>query len=377
MRGNGEGQRVAGNGNGEATPARAERGRASTTRRARRKLRSSRAEALVGRHQDVDREGGARQRPARRSPYADAGGCTSRTRRTKRKPSSATRASRDRSLQREAITRLKDMYEKRRDWEKLVEVMRAEIELLDEADRPRATPRLPTSRRSACASRRSASSSGARCSSTTRQRQGCRRARGPVRACARVGTPGRGARAQAPDHDDRPSSCSLLLKLGGFYGDKLNDDRGAVRRSSVCSICAPDERRAQEQLKKRYAPLRDWDALEEFYSTTDKWDELIRVFEREGDDANVAIEERISLIKRVARLWAEKKERPIAPRARTRRSSSSTPTTSTRPWRSGRSTSRPRRQEARGCLRGSPRARGGVEERLMLLRETGLIYEES
>ena len=51
----------------------------------------------------------------------------------------------------------------------------------------------------------------------------------------------------------------------------------------------PDERRAQEQLKKRYAALRDWDALEAFYATTDKWDELIRVFEREGDDANVAV----------------------------------------------------------------------------------------
>ena len=102
---------------------------------------------------------------------------------------------------------------------------------------------------------------------------------------------------------------NLLLKLGGLYGDKLNDDRGAVRAFKRLLELRPDERRAQEQLKKRYAALRDWDALEDFYSTTDKWDELIRVFEREGDDANVAIEERISLIKRVARLWAEKKDK--------------------------------------------------------------------
>lgn len=36
----------------------------------------------------------------------------------------------------EAITRLKDLYTKRRDWDKLVEVMRAEVELVDEASRP-------------------------------------------------------------------------------------------------------------------------------------------------------------------------------------------------------------------------------------------------
>ena len=102
---------------------------------------------------------------------------------------------------------------------------------------------------------------------------------------------------------------NLLLKLGGLYGDKLNDDRGAVRAFKRLLELRPDERRAQEQLKKRYAALRDWDALEDFYATTDKWDELIRVFEREGDDANVAIEERISLLKRVARLWAEKKDK--------------------------------------------------------------------
>src|SRR5205085_10091798 len=34
----------------------------------------------------------------------------------------------------QAITHLKEMYEKRRDWERLVEVMRAEAELLEPAD---------------------------------------------------------------------------------------------------------------------------------------------------------------------------------------------------------------------------------------------------
>ena len=35
----------------------------------------------------------------------------------------------------EALTHLKDMYEKRRDWERLVDVMRIEAELLEPSDR--------------------------------------------------------------------------------------------------------------------------------------------------------------------------------------------------------------------------------------------------
>ena len=139
----------------------------------------------------------------------------------------------------------------------------------------------------------------------------------------------------------------------------------------------PDERRAQEQLKKRYAALRDWDALEDFYSTTDKWDELIRVFEREGDDAAVDKDERISLIKRVARLWADKKEKPD---------------------RAARAYEKileldPDNLDAAVALSPiyeqgkDPKKLAGVyevrlkhveelEERLVLLRDTGLIYEE-
>ena len=41
----------------------------------------------------------------------------------------------------------------------------------------------------------------------------------------------------------------------------------------------PDDRRAQEQLKKRYVTLGRWDDLEVFYAESGKWDEFIRVLE--------------------------------------------------------------------------------------------------
>ena len=261
------------------------------------------------------RQGRARQRrrPRRwrcsRAPVS----CTSRSPRTRPRPSRPTRGcSRSTRRNLEAITHLKDMYEKRRDWEKLVDVMRLEIELMDELDRPAALRRgRRAGDRRSCASPRSRSSCGSRCSSSTlatrrpsRRWQVCTSARASGDRWPRCWS-------ARPSHIKVENDLvALLLKLGGLYGDKLNDDRGAVRAFKRLLDIRPDERRAQEQLKKRYAALRDWDALETFYATTDKWDELIRVFEREGDDANVATEERISLLKRVARLWAEKKDKP-------------------------------------------------------------------
>ena len=65
---------------------------------------------------------------------------------------------------REAIEQLKDMYEKRRDWERLVEVMRTEARPARRAAAGRAAPRdWRGSRPSGCASRRSASSCGRTC----------------------------------------------------------------------------------------------------------------------------------------------------------------------------------------------------------------------
>ncbi|MFT3922542.1 MAG: hypothetical protein QM778_08410 [Myxococcales bacterium] len=278
----------------------------------------------------------------------------------------------------EAITRLKDMYEKRRDWEKLVEVMRAEIELLDEADRPLryaevadlATQRLRKPEVCIELWRKVLEYDPANAKAVEALAGLYEKARewGPLAEVLEL---------QANQLGNDNELVNLLLKLGGLYGDKLNDDRGAVRAFKRLLDLRPDERRAQEQLKKRYAALRDWDALEDFYSTQDKWDELIRVFEREGDDANVAIEERISLIKRVARLWATKKDKAD----RAARSYEKILELDANNLDAAVALS-PIYEQGKDAkkLAGVYEVRlkhvEDVEERLMLLRETGLIYEE-
>jgi hypothetical protein len=50
----------------------------------------------------------------------------------------------------------------------------------------------------------------------------------------------------------------------------------------------PNDRKAQEALKKKYLALGRWDDLEVFYAESGKWDEFIRVLEtqeaKETDD---------------------------------------------------------------------------------------------
>ena len=45
----------------------------------------------------------------------------------------------------------------------------------------------------------------------------------------------------------------------------------------------PENRRAQDALRKLYLQQRDWDALESFYASQGKWDEFVRVLERQAE----------------------------------------------------------------------------------------------
>ncbi len=70
----------------------------------------------------------------------------------------------------------------------------------------------------------------------------------------------------------------------------------------------PQDRKAQEALKKAYLQLQRWDDLEVFYAESGKWDEFIRVLEsqeaKETDDAA-----KISLLVKIAELWMVQKQK--------------------------------------------------------------------
>ncbi|MEM6963098.1 MAG: hypothetical protein AAF550_15335, partial [Myxococcota bacterium] len=101
-----------------------------------------------------------------------------------------------------------------------------------------------------------------------------------------------------------------LQKLGTIYADKIGDDSAAVHAFQRLLELDPEDRRAQEQLKRRFVALRAWDQLEAFYAQSDKWDELIRIFEREAEGTEIESSDRIALLFRAAKLWQENKEKP-------------------------------------------------------------------
>ncbi|HEU4412622.1 MAG TPA: tetratricopeptide repeat protein [Polyangiaceae bacterium] len=107
---------------------------------------------------------------------------------------------------------------------------------------------------------------------------------------------------------DAGQKVQLLAKLGTYYGDRLNDDEGATRAWRQLLALDPNDRRAQEALKKKYLALGRWDDLEVFYAESGKWDEFIRVLEsqeaRETDSAA-----KVGLLMKSAQLWADKKSK--------------------------------------------------------------------
>jgi tetratricopeptide (TPR) repeat protein len=102
---------------------------------------------------------------------------------------------------------------------------------------------------------------------------------------------------------------ALLGKLGALYGERLNDDAAAVEAWRQLLALNPQDRKAQEALKKKYLTLGRWDDLEVFYAESGKWDEFIRVLEsqeaKETDD-----HAKIGLLMKIAELWMAQKGKP-------------------------------------------------------------------
>ncbi len=113
---------------------------------------------------------------------------------------------------------------------------------------------------------------------------------------------------QAESTFDAPAKIQVLTKLGTIYGERLNNDEGAVNAWRALLTLDPNDRRAQDALKKKYLALGRWDDLEVFYAETGKWDEFIRVLEQqEAKETNT--EAKISLLFKIAQLWADKKQK--------------------------------------------------------------------
>jgi tetratricopeptide (TPR) repeat protein len=113
---------------------------------------------------------------------------------------------------------------------------------------------------------------------------------------------------QAETTFDAAAKIQALTKLGTIYGERLNNDEGAVNAWRALLSLDPSDRRAQDALKKKYLSLGRWDDLEVFYAESGKWDEFIRVLEQqEAKETGSAA--KASLLFKIAQLWAGKKQK--------------------------------------------------------------------
>lgn len=278
----------------------------------------------------------------------------------------------------EAITYLKDMYEKRRDWARLIEVMNAECDLMDPSDQ--AIRRVEIAQLATTRLRKPEIC-------IDLWRQVLESDPDNFQAIEALSGLYERARDWAPLAEvlekrsalatDRTERITLLQKLGMIYAEKLANDDGAIDTFRRLLEIEPEDRRAQEQLKKHFVALKAWDDLEDFYSTTEKWDELIRTLEREVDSQAIGKEERVSLLFRVARLWLEKKDKAD----RAARAYEKVFTIDEHNLEAAEALSPIYEQSADarklvGVYETRLKHASDIDQRLTLLRETALLYEE-
>lgn len=211
----------------------------------------------------------------------------------------------------DAIERLKEMYEKRRDWEKLIRTMQREVDLLPEDDQllrygemaALATERLRKPEVCIELWQKVIESDPENPNALDNLAQLYERAREWERLADVL------EKLVAIDTDVN-SMKQQLQKLGMIYADKIGNDEGAIGAFKQLLELDPSDRRAQEQLKRRYVSLGAWDDLETFYAANEKWDELIRIVERQAEAEETFPDQRIPLLFRAARLWEDKKGKP-------------------------------------------------------------------
>lgn len=211
----------------------------------------------------------------------------------------------------QAIEFLRQSYEKRRDWEKLIGLMKREASVLPEGGTRAAKfleiAKLATERvkkPEVCIDLwNEVINNDAENHEALNALAGLHERAKDFQALAVV------LQKQVDITFDVKAKEALLGKLGALYGERLNDDVQAVEAWRQLLAINPGDRKAQEALKKKYLTLGRWDDLEVFYAESGKWDEFIRVLEsqeaKEGDD-----KAKIGLLMKIAELWMAQKGKP-------------------------------------------------------------------
>jgi tetratricopeptide (TPR) repeat protein len=185
----------------------------------------------------------------------------------------------------DALSFLKQMYEKRRDWEKLVAVHQREIEKIDDAEARRAR-RIEVAKLASEKLKKPAISIDLWKHVLADDAENVEALGELEKLYEREkawGELGDVLEKQVSVTSDATKRSAILVKLGILFTEKVQDNAKATAAWQSLLAQEPENRRAQDALKKLYLQQKDWNALENFYSSQGKWDELVRVLERQAE----------------------------------------------------------------------------------------------
>jgi tetratricopeptide (TPR) repeat protein len=209
----------------------------------------------------------------------------------------------------QALGYLKQAYEKRRDWEKLVGVHLREIERVPEGDRgPRyvevaklASEKLKKPAISIDLWKRVLSAQPDHVEALAELEKLYEREKAWDDLAAVL-------EKQAQSSPDAQKRAPVLQKLGLLYTEKVKQPQKAMSAWQRLLEAEPENRRAQDALKKLYLEQKAWDELEQFYAAQQKWDEFIRVIERQVDSEDAS--SRLALHMKIANMYRDRLGKP-------------------------------------------------------------------
>ncbi len=211
----------------------------------------------------------------------------------------------------EALDALQEMYEKRRDWKKLVDVKRREVETLED---PQARLEgLKDVAQLAADRLRKPDVATELWREVLEESPGDRQALDALEKLydkARDWSALADVLEQKCERVDEPEiAMKLHRKLGKLCSDRLEDPERAMKAWKGALELDPDDRAAQKSLERLYVDHRQWDDLEAFYRQRDELRELVRMLET----LSGTLEEesaRLQVLVRAGRLWRGELEEP-------------------------------------------------------------------
>ncbi len=113
---------------------------------------------------------------------------------------------------------------------------------------------------------------------------------------------------QAELSPDPVKKSAFLQKLGVLFGEKVGDNKRAIDAWKHLLAFEPENKRAQDAVKKLYVVQKAWGDLEQFFAAQGKLDEFVRVLERQVETEDDAT--KIELWQKIALLYRDQLAKP-------------------------------------------------------------------